>query len=103
MQGEALINRRDQKRKALIELGLEFEDRVKALGYKSLGTHYRGTDSRDVMLVSLIIAEKDFDVNREPDGMAWAQEMKDYYDNHIYPWEEAEEESGSSDSSIVQD
>ena len=100
---EALINQTDQRREALQELGLEFEDRVKALGYECLGVHYRGTDTKDVMLVSLIVAEKGFDENRKPDGMDWAYEFKDYYDNHIFPWEEDDEESGSKDSLMVQD
>ena len=84
---EALINIKDGRRTALIELGSEFEARVMALGYECLGVHYRGTDTKDVMLVSLIVAEKDFDENRKPDGMDWAYEFKDYYDNHIFPWE----------------
>jgi len=101
---EALINIKDQRREALNYLGLEFQDRVKALGYECLGTSFQGTDTKDVMLVSLIVAEKGFDIKRKPDGMDWAYEMKNYYDNHIYPWEEeGEEESGSPDSFKVQD
>jgi len=100
---EALININDQRREALNYLGLEFKDRVNALGYKCLGVHFKGTDTKDVMLVSLIVAEKGFDENRKPDGMDWAQEMKNYYDNHIYPWEDGEGESGSPDSFTVHD
>jgi len=100
---EALINIKDQRREALNYLGLEFIDRVNALGYKCLGVHLKGTDTKDVMLVSLIVAEKGFDVNRNPDGMDWAHEMKNYHDNHIYPWEEGEGKSGSPDSFNVHD
>ena len=98
---EALINIIDDRREALEKLGLEFESRVNALGYKCMGVHYRGTDTKDVMLVSLIVAEKNFDVNRKPDGMNWAYELKNYYENHVFLWED--EESGSRDSEIVQD
>ncbi|MCL2174403.1 MAG: hypothetical protein FWB73_00005 [Treponema sp.] len=98
---EALINIIDDRREALEKLGLEFESRVNALGYKCMGVHYRGTDTKDVMLVSLIVAEKDFDANRKPDGMDWAYEFKNYYDNHVFLWEDVE--SGSRDSEIVQD
>jgi hypothetical protein len=101
--GEALVNIKDQRREALDYLGLEFGDKVAALGYKSLGVHIRGTDTKDVMLVSLIVAEKGFDEKRKPDGMDWAYEMKDYYDNHVFPRQEGEEESESKDSSILHD
>jgi len=98
---EALINIIDDRREALQKLGLEFENRVNALGYKCIGVHYRGTDTKDVMLVSFIVAEKNFDVNRKPDGMDWAYEFKEYYDNHVFLWEDVE--SVSRDSEIVQD
>jgi hypothetical protein len=54
------------------------------------------------MLVSIIVADEGFDTNRE-DGMNWTYEFKDYYANHVFPWEKDDEESGSKDSSMVQD
>ena len=96
---DALINRMDGKRKALMEIGIEFEKRVKGLGYKCMGVHYRGTDTKDVMLVSLIVADQGFDAKR-PDGMDWAHELKAYHGNHFFPWEDGE---GSLDSEMEQD